>query len=66
MYSFDEPLRTGQRVLFQDMAIYSMVKTTTFNGLRLPSIATVEDRPGGTDFSLLRTFGYDDFRGRLG
>ena len=66
VYSFDEPLRTGQRVLFQDMAIYSMVKTTTFNGLRLPSIATVEDRPGGTDFRLLRTFGYDDFRGRLG
>lgn len=65
VYSFDEPLRIGQRVIFQDMAIYSMVKTTTFNGLRLPSIATVEDRPGGTGFSLLRTFGYNDFRGRL-
>ena len=65
VYSFDEPLRIGQRVIFQDMAIYSMVKTTTFNGLRLPSIATAEDRPGGMDFSLLRTFGYNDFRERL-
>ena len=37
-YSFDEPLKAGDRLVFTDMAIYSMVKTTTFNGLRLPSI----------------------------
>lgn len=61
-YSFAGPLRRGQRLVFADMAIYSMVKTTTFNGLRLPSIGIYG---AGGDFRLLKTFGYEDFKGRL-
>lgn len=65
-YSFDAPLRPGQRLVFEDMAIYSMVKTTTFNGLRLPSIGICEaDGNGGQGFRLLRAFSYNDFRDRL-
>ncbi|MDE7240913.1 MAG: carboxynorspermidine decarboxylase, partial [Desulfovibrio sp.] len=66
-YAFAAPLHVGQRLVFADMAIYSMVKTTTFNGLRLPSIGICrrgEDAPGQR-FQLLRQFGYEDFRGRL-
>ncbi len=61
-YSFTEPLRPGDTLLFTDMAHYTMVKTTTFNGLQLPAIARVtpEGRP-----VLVKTFGYEDFRGRL-
>ena len=62
-YGFAAPLRIGQRLLLQDMAIYSMVKTTTFNGLRLPSIAIWDSE---TDQRrVTRTFGYEDFRSRL-
>ena len=63
VYSFDAPLTPGQRLLFTDMAHYSMVKTTTFNGLRLPSIAAW--RPETDTLRVIRTFGYEDFRGRL-
>lgn len=62
-YSFDEPLRVGQRVIFTDMAHYSMVKTTTFNGLRLPSIAAWQ--PEADRVRLVREFGHGDFKGRL-
>lgn len=65
IYNFDAPLSVGQRLLFQDMAIYSMVKTTTFNGLRLPSIGLLGSEGGEEVFKILRTFGYDDFRTRL-
>ena len=61
-YSFARPPAIGDRLLFADMAIYSMVKTTTFNGLRLPSIGICR----GSGFRLLRSFGYEDFRSRLG
>ena len=62
-YSFDTPLKSGDRLVFLDMAIYSMVKTTTFNGLRLPSIAIWDSE---TDQRrVTRTFGYEDFRSRL-
>lgn len=61
-YSFAAPLAVGQRLIFCDMAIYSMVKTTTFNGLRLPGIGLL--RPDG-EFRLLHAFGYEDFRNRL-
>ena len=65
-YSFDAPLKPGQRLIFEDMAIYSMVKTTTFNGLRLPSIGICcQDASGETDFRMLRQFGYADFKTRL-
>ena len=62
-YSFDKALEPGDKLVFLDMAIYSMVKTTTFNGLRLPSIAIWDSE---TDQRrVTRTFGYEDFRGRL-
>lgn len=61
-YAFESPLRPGQRVVFEDMAIYSMVKTTTFNGVRLPSIGICEGPDGGETFRLLREYGYADFR----
>lgn len=61
-YSFDAPLAIGQRLVFGDMAIYTMVKNTTFNGINLPGIALV--REDGT-WSVVRRFGYDDFTARL-
>ena len=62
-YSFDEPLRAGDRLIFLDMAHYSMVKTNTFNGLGLPGIALVEN--AGRDFRMVRRFGYEEFKTRL-
>ena len=62
-YSFDRPLMIGDRLLFLDMAHYSMVKTNTFNGVQLPSILTYD--PDTDELKLIRKFGYDDFRGRL-
>ena len=62
-YSFPAPLNVGDRVEFLDMALYTMVKTNTFNGLALPSIATFDPDTG--EFRLIRTFGYDDFKNRL-
>lgn len=61
-YSFDRPLETGDVLEFQDMAIYSMVKNNTFNGMALPDIVLErEDRSR----ELVRRFGYEDFKGRL-
>ena len=62
-YSFPEPLRVGQRLVFEDMAHYTMVKTTTFNGVRLPSIAVYDPRTN--DCEVKRRFGYEDYRDRL-
>ncbi len=62
-FSFPEPLRVGQRLVFEDMALYTMVKTTTFNGTRLPSIAIWNSRTDA--LRVVRDFGYDDFRSRL-
>jgi len=62
-YSFDQPLRVGQRLIFEDMAHYTMVKTTTFNGTALPAIAIWNS---DTDaLTLVRQFGYNDFKQRL-
>ncbi len=61
-YSFDEPLNIGNKLVFGDMAIYSMVKNNTFNGMPLPAIILM--KADGT-FSQLRTFTYEDFRSRL-
>lgn len=63
IYSFDSPLKDGDKLVFEDMAIYSMVKTTTFNGLRLPSIALWDSRKD--EILSLKHFGYEDFKGRL-
>ena len=61
-YSFDAPLSIGDRLVFGDMAIYSMVKNNTFNGMPLPAIMLLK-ADGTTE--LLRDFGYEDFRSRL-
>jgi len=61
-YSFAEPLKVGDKLIFSDMAHYTMVKNNTFNGIRLPSIATI-DRQGR--FNLVRQFRYEDYRDRL-
>jgi len=62
-YSFDRPLQVGQRLVFEDMAYYTMVKTTTFNGVRLPSIAIWNSQ--SDTIRVVRDFGYEDFKGRL-
>lgn len=61
-YSFERLPQIGERLTFSDMAIYSMVKTNTFNGMPLPAIA-LEYEDGACE--LVRTFGYEDFKGRL-
>ena len=62
-YSFARRLKPGDEVVFGDMAIYTMVKNNTFNGMPLPSIAI--KRKSGR-IGLLRAFGYEDFKRRLG
>jgi len=61
-YSFDKPLQSGDRLVFGDMAIYSMVKNTTFNGMNLPAIV-VQKADGSCE--VVREFGYEDFKTRL-
>ena len=61
-YSFEERLREGDRLCFEDMAIYTMVKTNTFNGMRLPDI--VFERENG-ECEVIRQFTYEDFKSRL-
>ena len=60
-YSFDHPLSVGCRVAFGDMAIYSMVKTNTFNGMPLPALYVSEAKKA----CMIRKFGYEDFKSRL-
>jgi carboxynorspermidine decarboxylase len=60
-YSFDSPLKEGDRVVFGDMAIYTMVKTNTFNGMPLPKIIATE----GDEWQIVNEFDYDDFKRRL-
>lgn len=62
-YSFNAPLKIGDRVKFHDMAIYSFVKNNTFNGMPLPALA-VKDKVG--DCRIIKKFGYEDFKSRLG
>jgi carboxynorspermidine decarboxylase len=62
-WSFDRPLRIGDKLVFEDMAHYTMVKNTTFNGVRLPSIVTFDPRSGALE--VVRRFGYEDYRDRL-
>ena len=61
-YSFDEPLSIGDRLVFGDMAIYSMVKNNTFNGMPLPSILLLKQ---DGSVQVLKKFGYENFRIRL-
>ena len=60
-YSFNEPLKPGDRLVFTDMAHYTMVKNNTFNGVNLPSIAIADD----TGIEIIKTFGYEDYKSRL-
>jgi carboxynorspermidine decarboxylase len=62
-YSFDEPLKVGEKLIFDDMAHYTMVKNTTFNGLALPDIVIYEPQTGG--ITVQRHFDYGDFKNRL-
>ncbi|MEX0052086.1 carboxynorspermidine decarboxylase [Clostridium butyricum] len=61
-YSFKEPLKIGDKLIFCDMAIYSMVKNNTFNGINLPSIVKYSEENG---VEIIKEFGYEDFKGRL-
>lgn len=61
-YSFDQPLEEGDILVFQDMALYTMVKTNTFNGMNLPSIVC---RRIDKSMEIVRSFSYEDFKGRL-
>lgn len=61
-YSFAKPLQEGERIVFCDMAIYTMVKNNTFNGMPLPAIYLL--KKDGT-LKLIRSFTYDDFKNRL-
>ena len=61
-YSFDEPLQAGDKLIFCDMAIYSMVKNNTFNGMPLPDLVL---RQEDGSFTLVKRFSYSDFKGRL-
>ncbi len=61
-YSYERPLHPGDRIIFEDMALYTLVKTNTFNGICLPNLVL---RKAPSRFSLIRSFGYEDFRSRL-
>ncbi|MEK7459860.1 MAG: carboxynorspermidine decarboxylase [Patescibacteria group bacterium] len=61
-YSFSKPLEIGQKIIFLNMAIYTMVKNNTFNGVDLPSIALI-DKKG--KIKIIKKFGYKDFKERL-
>jgi carboxynorspermidine decarboxylase len=62
-WSFAQPLKPGDRLVFEDMAHYTMVKTTTFNGIQHPAICTYEPTSG--ELRVVRRFGYEDFKARL-
>lgn len=61
-YSFDREIKVGDKLYFEDMAIYSMVKNNTFNGIPLPSIAVMDSNK---ECKVIKSFGYKDFKGRL-
>lgn len=61
-YSFDEPLKHGDKLVFTDMGHYTMVKNNTFNGMNLPSIV-LSTKDG--DIKVIQEFGYEDFKMRL-
>ncbi|WP_306533362.1 carboxynorspermidine decarboxylase [Geobacter sp.] len=62
-WSFEKPLNPGDRLVFEDMSHYTMVKTTTFNGIQHPAICTFEPETG--ELRVVRSFGYKDFKVRL-
>jgi carboxynorspermidine decarboxylase len=62
-YSFPEPLQIGQKLVFTDMAHYTMVKTSTFNGVPHPDISLYD--PESDEYRVVRRFGYEDFKNKL-
>ncbi|MCX7846569.1 MAG: carboxynorspermidine decarboxylase, partial [bacterium] len=62
-YSFPSPLHVGDRLIFTDMAHYSLVKTTMFNGVKHPALA-LRDENGSC--RIVRTFSYQDYKARMG
>lgn len=61
-YSFEKEISIGDRLVFEDMAIYSMVKNNTFNGIPLPDICLLKENG---EIETVKHFGYEDFKGRL-
>ena len=61
-YSFDEPLEVGSKIIFEDQIHYTFVKNTTFNGIKLPSLAIL--RKNG-ELDIVKEFGYENYRNRL-
>lgn len=61
-YSFEHKIQVGDRLIFEDMAIYSMVKNNTFNGIPLPDIVLLQE---DETTKIIKRFGYEDFKGRL-
>ncbi|MBF0471822.1 MAG: carboxynorspermidine decarboxylase [Gammaproteobacteria bacterium] len=61
-YSFEQPLEVGDRIIFEDQIHYTMVKNSTFNGIKLPNLALFRSRG---EIQLLREFGYEEYRRRL-
>ena len=62
-YSFDEALKIGDKIIFEDQMHYTMVKATTFNGIKLPTIAIKKENG---NIEIVKEFGYEEFKGRLG
>ncbi len=62
-YSFDKKLEIGSKIIFEDQMHYTIVKATTFNGINLPAIAMITQE---ADIEIIRMFGYEDFKSRLG
>ena len=61
-YSFDEPLKVGDKIILEDMIHYTMVKTTTFNGIKLPSIVL---KNKDNSYKIIKNFGYNDYKSKL-
>lgn len=61
-YSFNKPLKVGDKVVFLNMAIYTMVKNNTFNGVNLPDISLLNKKG---KIKVIKSFGYEDFKNRL-
>ncbi len=61
-YSFDEPLKVGEKIILEDMIHYTMVKTTTFNGIKLPSIVIKNEQ---NCYQIVKNFGYNEYKSRL-
>jgi len=61
-YSFDEPLKVGDKIIFEDQMHYTIVKNTTFNGIKLPSLAIL-NKEG--ELNIIKEFGYIHYKRRL-